>query len=54
MAKKYLNQLKSCLSIIDTTTYHEFAVDKKYFCGNCIYKIGQGMRYTCDLLFRGK
>ena len=53
-AKNNPNEFESCLSIIDRTIHHDFTIDKKYFCGNCIYKIGQEMGYTQDKLFRGQ
>ena len=47
----HINEFESGLSIIDTTTYHDFKIDKKMY-GNCIYTIWLEMRYTCDQLFR--
>ena len=39
--EKNLNEFELGLSIIDATMYHDFTIDEKYFCGNCIYTIGQ-------------
>ena len=39
--RKNLNEFELGLSIIDATMYHDFTIDEKYFCGNCIYTIGQ-------------
>ena len=53
MVKENLNGFESGLSIIDTTTYHNFTIDRKIFMWNCIYNIEKETIYKCDPLFRG-
>ena len=36
---------------IDTRNYHEFTIDKNYFCGDCIPTRGNQTRTTCSDLF---
>ena len=38
MAKRYLDELQTYVDQIVTRMYHDFTIDKKYFCGDFIFK----------------
>ena len=49
---KNIYELQTCVDQIDTRTYHDFTIDKMYFCGGCIFTRGNDMRMICSYLFK--